>query len=110
MVATQLYTLLTTLEGRNIREVILVFPAQATEIANGADIINVGSGYDVTIKRLATMIKKAIGYKGKIHFDTTKPDGTKRKLMDNSRMRKLGWKPKMGLEEGARVAALPDKL
>jgi GDP-L-fucose synthase len=67
---------------------------------NGADVINVGTGYDVTIKQLAGMIKDISGYKGKIKFDATKPDGTMRKLMDNTRMRKLGWKPKVGLEEG----------
>ena len=65
-----------------------------------AELINVGSGYDVTIKQLAGMIKEISGYKGKIKFDATKPDGTMRKLMDNSRMRKLGWRPKIGLEEG----------
>ena len=64
------------------------------------ELINIGSGYDVTIKQLAGMIKNISGYKGKIKFDTTKPDGTMRKLMDNTRMRKLGWKPKVGLEEG----------
>ena len=62
---------------------------------DGAEVINVGSGYDVTIKQLAGMVKKASGYKGKIIFDATKPDGTMRKLMDNTRMRKLGWKPKV---------------
>ncbi len=67
---------------------------------DGIDAINVGSGYDVTIKQLAGMIKKASGFKGKIKFDASKPDGTMRKLLDNTRMRKLGWKPKVGLEEG----------
>jgi len=67
---------------------------------DGQEVINVGSGYDVTIKQLALMIKSAIGYKGKITFDATKPDGAMRKLMDNTRMRKLGWKPKIRLEEG----------
>jgi GDP-L-fucose synthase len=66
----------------------------------GTDVINVGSGHDVTIKQLAMMIKKASGYKGKVTFDTSKPDGAMRKLLDNTRMRKLGWKPKIGLEEG----------
>ena len=65
-----------------------------------ADLINVGTGNDVTIKQLAAMIKSIIGYKGKIKFDAGKPDGTKRKLLDTTRMRKLGWKPKVGLEEG----------
>lgn len=67
---------------------------------DGADLVNVGSGHDVTIKQLAQMIKEVSGYKGKIKFDATKPDGTMRKLMDNTRMKKLGWKPKVKLEEG----------
>ena len=67
---------------------------------DGFDAINVGSGYDVTIKQLAGMIKNASGYKGKIKFDTTKSDGALRKLMDNTRMHKLGWKPKVSLEQG----------
>jgi GDP-L-fucose synthase len=71
---------------------------------DGPDAINVGSGVDVTIRQLAGMIKKASGYKGKIVFDTSKPDGAMRKLMDNTRMRKLGWKPKVSLEEGIEKA------
>jgi len=67
---------------------------------DGVDVINVGSGYDVTIKQLALMIKKVSGFKGKIIFDASKPDGVLRKLLDNTRMRKLGWKPKVSLEEG----------
>lgn len=67
---------------------------------NGIDMINVGSGHDVTIRQLAGMIKDVSGYKGKIRFDATKPDGVMRKLLDNTRMRKLGWKPKVSLEEG----------
>ena len=67
---------------------------------NGVDVINAGCGYDVTIKQLALMIKEISGYKGKIIFDATKPDGALRKLMDNSRMQKLGWKPKVSLQEG----------
>ncbi|MBF0570938.1 MAG: GDP-L-fucose synthase [Candidatus Omnitrophica bacterium] len=67
---------------------------------DGPDVINIGSGVDVTIKQLAMMIKKASGFKGKIIFDASKPDGTMRKLMDNTRMRKLGWKAKVSLEEG----------
>ena len=67
---------------------------------DGAEVINAGSGTEVTIKKLAGIIKDVSGYKGKIVFDATKPDGTMRKLMDNTRIRKLGWKPKVGLEEG----------
>ena len=66
----------------------------------GADLINAGCGYDVTIRRLAGMIKEISGFKGKIIFDATKPDGAMRKLLDTTRMSRLGWKPKIGLEAG----------
>ena len=67
-----------------------------------AGLINMGCGEDITIRELAGLIARLSGYKGKVTFDPTKPDGTKRKLMDNARIRKLGWKPKVGLEEGIR--------
>jgi GDP-L-fucose synthase len=67
---------------------------------DGFDAINVGSGHEVTIKQLALMIKEISGCKAKIIFDASKPDGACAKLMDNTRMRKLGWKPKVSLEEG----------
>ncbi len=67
---------------------------------DGRDIINLGTGYDVTIRQLAMIIKKISGFKGKITFDASRPDGVMRKLMDNARIRKLGWKPKVALEEG----------
>ncbi len=66
----------------------------------GAELINVGCGYDVTIKQLALMIKEISGCKAKIVFDKSKPEGVLRKLLDNTRMSKLGWKPKVSLEEG----------
>jgi GDP-L-fucose synthase len=69
---------------------------------DGAELINVGCGGDVTIKELANMIAQVSGFKGKIEFDATKPDGTMRKLMDNRRILKLGWKPKVELGEGIR--------
>jgi GDP-L-fucose synthase len=64
------------------------------------DLVNIGVGHDVTIKELALILKRISGFKGKISFDSSKPDGTMRKLMDNSRIKKLGWKPKISLEEG----------
>lgn len=66
--------------------------------------INVGTGYDITIKELAETICEVVGYGGRIEFDPTKPDGTPRKLMDSSRLRNLGWEPKIGLKEGLRMA------
>jgi GDP-L-fucose synthase len=67
---------------------------------DGFDAINVGSGHEVTIKQLALMIKEISGCKAKIIFDASKPDGACAKLMDNTRIRKLGWKSKVSLEEG----------
>ncbi|MGY1488097.1 GDP-L-fucose synthase family protein [Methylobacillus pratensis] len=63
-------------------------------------LINVGVGEDVTIKELAELIKQAVGYQGTIEFDTTKPDGTPRKLMNVSRLTKVGWKANTDLKEG----------
>jgi GDP-L-fucose synthase len=65
--------------------------------------INIGSGEDITIQELAICIKKVVGYQGAIEFDISKPDGTKRKLMDNSLAAKLGWSPKIDLESGLRL-------
>lgn len=66
--------------------------------------INVGCGYDITIKELAETIGKTIGFEGKIIFDQTKPDGTPRKLMDSGRLNSLGWRPKVSLNEGLALA------
>jgi GDP-L-fucose synthase len=65
--------------------------------------INVGSGSDVTIKHLAERIASAVGYSGEIIYDHTKPDGTKRKLMDSSLLNSLGWRMKVDLIEGLRI-------
>jgi GDP-L-fucose synthase len=67
---------------------------------DGKDLINMGTGVDVTIKELAFMVAKASGFQGKISFDTTKPDGTMRKLMDNTTLTELGWTAKTDLEQG----------
>jgi GDP-L-fucose synthase len=64
--------------------------------------INVGVGEDLPIKELAEVVAAVVGYDGGIEWDTSKPDGTPRKLLDVSRIRKLGWEPKIGLEEGIR--------
>lgn len=62
--------------------------------------INIGTGVDVTVAELARMIARVTGFKGEIRFDSTKPDGTLRKLMDVSRLEKMGWKARIALEEG----------
>jgi len=66
--------------------------------------INVGCGHDITIRELAIIIGKVVGYTGEISFDRTKPDGTPRKLMDSGRLNELGWKVKIGLESGLKIA------
>ena len=66
--------------------------------------INVGCGYDITIKELAETIARVIGYAGDITFDPSKPDGTPRKLMDSSRLNALGWQAQVGLEAGLEEA------
>jgi GDP-L-fucose synthase len=62
--------------------------------------INVGTGEDCTIRELAETVAKVTGFKGRLLFDASKPDGTPRKLMDVSRLRALGWHSTIGLEEG----------
>ena len=66
--------------------------------------INVGYGDDVTIADLAHALGEAVGYSGEIKFDTSKPDGTPRKLMDSARLNSLGWKPKVDLKNGLKKA------
>lgn len=78
---------------------------------NEAGFINVGSGDEISIHDLAQLVKKIVGFEGSIVSDTTKPDGTPRKLMDNSRLTAMGWKSSITLEEGIRgvYAQLKDK-
>ena len=64
------------------------------------DWVNVGSGEDIAIRDLAALVSKVVGFEGEIRLDTSKPDGTPRKLMDNSLIRSLGWEPSISLEEG----------
>lgn len=64
--------------------------------------INVGTGVDCTIRELAESVARVIGFKGKLVWDTSKPDGTPRKLLDVSRLKALGWEASIGLEEGLR--------
>jgi GDP-L-fucose synthase len=71
---------------------------------NGNDIVNIGSGIEVTIRDLAHHVKEAVGYTGQIEFDVTKPDGTPRKLLDCSRLHSMGWRHRIELDEGIRLA------
>ncbi|MDQ7948104.1 MAG: GDP-L-fucose synthase [Pedobacter sp.] len=67
-------------------------------------LINIGTGEDLTIKDLALLIKAIVGYEGELAFDSTKPDGTPRKLMDVSKLHALGWKHRIELREGLKLA------
>jgi GDP-L-fucose synthase len=67
------------------------------------EIINVGSGEDQTIRELALAISDVVGYRGTLRFDTAKPDGSPRKLLDISRLHQLGWRPRISLLEGIRM-------
>jgi len=66
--------------------------------------INVGSGDDISISDLAKIVADVVGFDGQIVFDTSRPDGTPRKLLDSSRLNNLGWQPQVGLEDGLRLA------
>jgi GDP-L-fucose synthase len=66
--------------------------------------LNLGSGEDLSIKDLAILVQKVIGFEGNLKFNTSKPDGTPRKLMDVSKIKKMGWEPKIDLEKGIGIA------
>ena len=66
--------------------------------------VNAGTGEEVTIRGLASVVKEVTGFEGEIRFDTSKPDGTPRKLMDSSRIHNLGWKHKISLQDGLKMA------
>lgn len=71
---------------------------------NDKELINVGTGEDLSIAELANLIKKVIGFEGELVFDSSKPDGTPRKLMDVSKLRNLGWKHRTALADGILLA------
>ncbi len=71
---------------------------------DGREIVNVGVGEDSTISELAENVKRAVGFGGKIRWDTSKPDGTPRKLLDVTKIHGMGWKPKVSMEEGIGLA------
>ncbi|MFN2337970.1 MAG: GDP-L-fucose synthase family protein [Gammaproteobacteria bacterium] len=95
--------------GKPLREFLHVDDCAAAclflmEQYEGNEIVNIGFGSDVSIADLAALVKQAVGYEGEIVYDSSKPDGTPRKLVDTGRIMALGWKPRIGLEEGIRDA------
>ena len=67
---------------------------------DGGGMINVGSGEEVSIRDLALLIKSIVGFEGRVEFDASRPDGTPRKIMDNTRLMALGWRPTVSIEAG----------
>ncbi len=91
--------------GEPLREFLYVDDLAAAalfclERYDSAEHINCGAGHDLSIRALAEMISGVIGYQGRLRFDTSKPDGTPRKLMDSTKLRNLGWSPTTSLEAG----------
>jgi len=66
-------------------------------------LINIGTGEDLTIMELALLVKEVVGFRGEIEFDSSKPDGTARKLLDVGKLNDLGWQAKTSLREGIEV-------
>ena len=94
--------------GKPFRELLFVEDmADATLFAfehyKGKSFINVGTGEDLTIKQISETIQNIVGYDGELFFNTEKPDGMYRKLLDITNLKKLGWKPKYTLEEGLKI-------
>ncbi len=75
---------------------------------NEEGLVNIGVGHDISIKDLALLVKKIVGFEGELKFDTSKPDGTPRKLMDVGKLHSFGWKDKINLEEG--IAAVYSEI
>ena len=69
---------------------------------SASKMINVGAGRDISIKEMARVIKDVVGYEGDIVYDTSRPDGIPRKLLDNGRIAALGWQPKIDFSQGIR--------
>ncbi|RCV22110.1 hypothetical protein SEVIR_4G203800v4 [Setaria viridis] len=67
---------------------------------SGAEHVNVGSGREVTVRELAEMVREVVGYEGRVVWDTSRPDGVMRRLLDSSKMRAMGWEPKVELKDG----------
>jgi GDP-L-fucose synthase len=82
---------------------LMGIPRETWDTQIGHPFINVGTGADLTIRELAELIGRVTGYAGRLEFDTSKPDGTPRKLMDGSRLAQLGWRHRVPLAEGLRM-------
>ena len=82
----------------------VVFLMENKDAKDIGEFINIGSGFDMPISQIIELIKETVGYKGKLVYDKTKPDGTMLKLMDDSKINQLGWKAKTELKDGLKIA------
>ncbi len=78
----------------------ILFVLEKVDAAEAGELINVGSGQECTIRELAVAVAEAGGYRGEIRWDASMPNGTPRKIMDSSRIRRLGWQPELSLAQG----------
>ncbi len=81
-----------------------VFLMERFDAKDLGEFINIGVGYDLTIREVVELVAKVVGFNGELLFDTSKPDGAPRKLVDSGRLAALGWKPQVALEDGLRAA------
>ena len=81
-----------------------VFLMEKYNASEVGEFVNIGVGSEITIRELAELVAEVVGFTGRLTFDTSKPDGTPRKLLDIARMQALGWEAKTGLREGIRLA------
>lgn len=82
----------------------VVFLMENKDAKDIGEFINIGSGFDMPISEIAQLIKETVGYEGELVYDKSKPDGTMLKLMDVSKIKSLGWSPKISLKEGLKIA------
>jgi len=82
----------------------IVYLLENKDYSEVGELVNVGSGKEITISQLAETIARIVGFSGKVKWDSSRPNGTPRKLMDSSRLFALGWKPRVDLEAGIRMA------
>lgn len=81
-----------------------VFLMERFDAKDLGEFINIGVGYDMTIREVVEVVTKVVGFEGELVFDTSKPDGAPRKFIDSARLTALGWRPKIAFEEGLRAA------
>jgi len=79
-----------------------VFLMEKYDFKDIGEFVNIGTGKDAKIKEFVKIIRKTVGYEGEVRYDTSKPDGSPKKLLDISKIKRFGWSPKIDLEEGVR--------